>query len=77
MKAVSRERFEISSLLTRSVGVSELNTLPQVWIERPETTLVTTFTLNTKIRHNCLYTVKPRMKNAPTIQYSYLEQVRA
>lgn len=58
-------------------AVSDFNTLPDVWIEKPESNLLTTFNSKVDNRNVCEYTIKPRSKDSVSIQYTYFDQTKA
>jgi len=57
--------------------VSEFNTLPDLWIEQPETTLVSTFEAKFDVKNVCEYHIVPRhLKDSVSIKYTYFDSVR-
>lgn len=58
-------------------AVSEFNTLPDLWIEQPETTLIDSFEAKFDTKNICEYHIKPRhIKDSVSIKYTYLDTVR-
>jgi len=58
------------------VAVSEFNTLPDLWIEDAETSLVDTFEAKFDLKDTCEYHIKPRMREGVSIKYTYQPKVR-
>lgn len=60
----------------RVAAVSEFNTLPDLWIEDAETSLLDTFEARFDLKDTCEYHIKPRMRDGVSIKYTYQAKVR-
>lgn len=58
------------------VEVSDFNTLPDMWVEEPEATLLDIFEAKTASDDVCEYTIKVPTKKSVGIRYIYSEEVR-
>lgn len=56
-------------------GVDDFNTLPALWIEGPETSLLDTFESKFNINNVCEYHIKSQKSNKIGIKYTYFENV--
>jgi len=67
----------MASYADDNTAVSEFNTLPDLWIEQPETTLLDSFEAKFDTKSICEYHIKPRhIKDNISIKYTYFDTVR-
>ena len=56
-------------------AVSDFNTLPDLWVEQPESTLLDTFEAKFSVKNTCEYHIRPKVKADVSMKYTYHDQV--